>query len=462
MRLPIVAAHLFACALLALAPTACQDDPAPFEPAACGLAPYAWLAADQVGQVVSIEEDVNLRMSASALEALLELAGQNPLGSLDYGARLFFVRYRTQDKGVPVEATGMLAIPWNEGEPITPLPLVLWLHGTTGFVGACSPSARARAGEADALALMLVAAKGFVVLGPDYIGLDADADPAQLPPVTHAYLAMEQVALGSWDMARATHALLAGELEGQAETNGQVVLWGGSQGGHAVLACDRYAPLYAPEFSVSAAIALVPGSDLLALADYALSSTNDASVAVAAALSTQLMWYEGSAPLSDLLTDEPPWNFASEFLDALYGGCSAGDRFEGVSEIEQVYQADAIAAFAAADWDELEPWSCYLRENSPSWTSLPAHTDTPLLMVTAELDGLAHTPTMREDIVRLCEAGHSIDYIECAEAGHVDAAWWALPEQLEWLEERLAGVPMDPATTCQIGAPVHCSAQPES
>ena len=116
-----------------------------------------------------------------------------------------------------------------------------------------------------------------------------------------------------------------------------------------------------------------------------------------------------------------------------------------------------MSAVQAADWDAIEPWSCYLRENSPATTSIPRVSDIPLLVVFGEDDTLIHTPTQAADFDTLCSQGYRLEYLECAGAGHADAALSSLPEQLAWVDERLAGTPMDAARQCVRTPPVQCS-----
>ncbi len=429
-----------------------------FEPGGCGLADYDWLPAEQVGDVVAFEEVDDLRMSAGALNAVLEAAGYEQFTPLPYGGRVFTLRYTTQDKGRLVEATGAVAVPWEDGGRAEAYPRVLLLHGTTGFTSACAPSRQA---DSDGLTVLLLAAHGWVVVTPDYIGLDAGADPDQPPPVPHAYLGVEQVAVGALDMLRATEALLSAELSDLARPTSQYALWGGSQGGHAVFACDRLAPLYAPEFSFQAAMALVPATDVQGLAAYGLSSTNPATAGLAASLISLHRWYEGDAPVDGLLTDQAPAHLASALLPAMDESCSPGDIIQGADDVAQIFQPATIQAAREDRLDSLDPWGCYLRENSFATSRIPLRSRTPILFGLGELDDLVDTATERADFDRLCEMGYALEYLECADAGHNDMMVWSLPEQIAWLRARLAGEAPAPGDVCQRKAPQRCSMQPE-
>lgn len=450
------------CWLLALlSVAACGAEPLQYGPdmptGGNGLPAYEWVPRSQVGRVVSWEEAYLSQLDGPAIDALLMTAGADEFFSpVPHGAQVFRVRYTTQDKGRLVEATGLAAAPWDPDGARQSFPIVLFLHGTTGFMGECAPSYRM--GTEDLVALMLLAAQGYVVAAPDYIGLDADADFSQPTPVKHDYLGVEQTAVGSLDLARATRALLEdGEVGAMGRATGDLVLWGGSQGGHAAFACDLVAPYYAPEFDVVASVALVPPTDLLALAEYAMSSPNPATAAFGAVVTAQHLWYEGTADLGTFLVNTPERPLATLVPSLMYSGCDAGTAFDGITMVSEVYQADVIAGITSRDWDALAPWSAYLRDNSIATSPIPRLRDTPTLFVLSENDTLVYTPPEREDFDRLCGQGWTLDYLECAGAGHTEGALWSLPEQLEWVEARLAGTPV--AAPCQRRAPVMCSAQ---
>lgn len=450
LPLPLIAL----CVLLSACPA--DDDAAPYvEPGGCDLAPYAWLPAHEVGAVLHHQEDLLSPMASVTIDNLLP-EDYDWFVPVPYGARVFRVRYTTQDRGQAVEATGLVGLPYGDVPAGTSLPVALWTHGTTGFTHACAPSAM---GADGALGIYLLASLGYVVVAPDYIGLDGEADTSLPPPVRHAYLNIEQTAIGSLDMVRAVRALLADEPDLTVPVRDDLVVWGGSQGGHAALAVELLAPYYAPSEPVVATLALVPPTDLLGLADYAITAPNPATAAVAAMLVTAHHWYEGDAPFEDLLSTELPWGAAGTLPDALYADCDAGDVLDGATAMEHIYNADLLAALDGS-WESAEPWTCYLRENSFATTSVPRLSDGPVLFVLSEGDTLVYTPVIRDDFDRLCSLGYRLEYLECAGAGHAEGAVWSLPEQVEWLEERLAGVPLDPARVCQQSAPIRCSGQP--
>jgi hypothetical protein len=143
----------------------------------------------------------------------------------------------------------------------------------------------------------------------------------------------------------------------------------------------------------------------------------------------------------------------------MYAGCSADDTFDGITEVAQVYQPDVIAASQGADFGSFSPWGCYLKENSIPWTSIQKVKTTPTLFVTSQNDTLVYTPVEREDFPRLCAMGYALDYLECANARHTEGAIWSLPEQIAWVQDRLAGQPIPAADLCVVKPAVSCSGE---
>ena len=54
----------------------------------------------------------------------------------------------------------------------------------------------------------------------------------------------------------------------------------------------------------------------------------------------------------------------------------------------------------------------------------------------------------------VCDGGVVVDFIECAGAGHSEAAAAILPYALDWMADPLAGVPLE--VPCVVHEPVAC------
>ncbi len=431
----------------------CSDDdsgPPPIDPGGCGLTGYEWLPAGQVGEIVDHSEDGLSPMEGVMVDGLMSIVS-DALSPVPYGAQVFHVRYTTQHKGRQVEATGLVGVPWTPEGLTGDFPLVLFHHGTTGFFGGCAPSAL---GGENSLHVYVTASLGYVVFAPDYVGLDPDDADASLK---HAYLTMEQTAMGSLDMVRAGRPFVRDVVDTAVKLTSQVVIMGASQGGHAVFATELLAPYYAPEIDICCGVSMIPLTDLLGFAQHAVSDVNEGTFFLGAILTAHRRWYEGTAPLTEVLTDASPLHVATRLPEAMDTTCDAADVMDAATRIADLYNPDFVTAVQSGDWDAIEPWSCYLRENSPATTSIPRVSDIPMLVVFGEDDNLIHTPTQAADFDTLCDQGYRLEYLECADADHVNAALWSLPEQLNWIEDRLAGVPLDNSRQCIRTSPVVCS-----
>lgn len=437
-----------------------QDStPEAFQPtlpvAQCGMQPYSLLDMSQVGVLLDDEPVDGFELTAGGMDALLNLVPVDGLAPVPYGATVRRFRYTTQDRGQLQESTGLVAYPTGaEAAPEGGWPVLLMLHGFAGVFDACAPSADSLIGPA---LPALLASQGYAVIAPDYIGLNGMGAGSTAP---HAPLVMEQLAIGAWDAWRAGLPLLAEEAEGPLRDD--LVVWGASQGGHGALAVELAWPHYAPEAKLIAVIASTPASDLRAITQDAVSRLNDAMGLTALALARMWSWYAPEQGLDTLLTNTEPYFFADAIAELLASDpeeCSFDAVTPDVDGPEDVYAPDFIAAAAAGDWEAAAPWGCFVSENSLSTSSIPRLAEVPKLMVYGELDTLIVPPLQEPDLTQLCADGLSAEVIQCADAPHSEASLWSLPEQLAWLEARLAGEPWTPS--CGMVAPACCAGTPE-
>lgn len=115
---------LFSLLAVLVTPASCSDDDAPWknvEPGGCGLTGNTWLRPERVGRLVSF--DGGSPLSGADLDDILGDVPPAP-SPLPYGARVFYVRYTSQDKGREVEATGMIGLPWHGDGVQGPFPMV--------------------------------------------------------------------------------------------------------------------------------------------------------------------------------------------------------------------------------------------------------------------------------------------------------------------------------------------------
>jgi len=366
-----------------------------------------------------------------------------------HGTKSRLVRYQTQDRGKLVDATTTVTYP-DVSEAKT-FPIMLLLHGTAGFTDACAPSS----GVADdtlggftdeqALLLSIFASLGYIVVAPDYIGLKSMGAPTGF---LHPYLVGEPTAIASLDSIRAARKLLATSNV----TPGQVVVVGGSQGGHAAAFVNRFAPHYAPDISIKGSVWDVPPTDLIGHAALALATWRKATANTIAITTTFSDWY-GSVPGGLGSALKAP--YVTTVPAALAGGCSPGDAFAGAS-LETVFtpafRTAGVAKFAG------DAWKCFLDENSLSTTSVPKVDSVPSLFLLGENDDLVDPAVERASFTKLCSQGHVLQYLECQGASHTKPLSWAFDQWIDFLEARLAGTPL--TGTCVVRPAEKCTSTP--
>jgi dienelactone hydrolase len=418
--------------------------------AKCGQAPYTWLNDPSLGDVVGY--GARLPLTAAAINDLATSEGITLPKPAVHDVRVIQYRYVTQAHGVPTEATSLAAFPTDLAEDAPPLPTLLILHGTSGFNDGCAPSSSF---DAQGFAA-LFASFGYFVVAPDYIGLKGLGDPTGY---LHPYLVGEPTAMASLDSVRAAGKLPEARI-GTACASPEVIVLGGSQGGHAALWLDRLAPYYAPELQIAGVVATVPPADLLGQATRALQAPVSATGNTIAMLATQADWYGLRSRLNEVFVS--PLDVDLPAL--LASTCDPGDAFDP-TDLAQVFQAPILQAAADGTLADLSPWGCIFSENGLTSTSTPRLANQPehygILMIMGEADQLVHTPIERDSFTSLCaDQDMPLQYLECAGAKHTATTAWAIPEILSFIDDRLAHKPFASSLTCQLSAPTRCLGTP--
>jgi hypothetical protein len=411
----------------------------------CGPTDYEWVPRDQVGTIVSWERASELDLTAEAIRGVIGGAGfPTDLLDIQYDVRLYRFRYLTQDRGETVEATALLSFPETDAT----VPTLAWLHGTTGFTDECAPSGQGIEGAAGNL---LLSSLGVAVVAPDYLGMNGFGPASDQ---VHPYIIAEPTAVASLDALRAAWALIP-ELSGvDATVSRETILFGGSEGGFAALWSERYAPWYLPSADMVGVVASVPPTDVVGLAEHGATVEGATSLALAAALATYSDWYGFEEPLSEVLTDDEPYQLASTLLTTMDASCDFGDAYSDIDSVEAVYTETFRQAVADGTLTDFGPWGCALAANSLATGPFERISDTPILYVYSGADDLVYHQTNRDDIPRLCAQGYDMDVIECAGANHTEGAASSIPLQWAWVQDRLNGVPMD--DECGVPDPIQC------
>lgn len=414
------------------------------DPSVCGAPSYAWIDDPALGEVLEHEPATLGEITAQGIVALIESAAEATLDvPVEHDVAIWRYRYRTQDRGQWTEATSMVAVPTTPGGSF---PVLLSPHGTSGFSDGCSPSATLEG----ALAAALVASMGFVVVVPDFLGMRSMGPPSD---AVHPYVVAEPTAIASLDALRGARELLAGPVGAGIDVpEGRVLLIGGSQGGHGVLAISRYAPYYLGpgEEEIVAIATSVPVSDLVGQTQYWSGVHGLGTENVVAVLSAASDWY--GADLSTMLqapldVDVPEQMAENCSLSGLLGATTSTDEV-----FTAAYRADAEAGFP----EDGTVASCLLRENSLVHTSVEPLIRPPTMWVLGEGDTLLYNPAERAAFDTFCERGEQMVYTECEGAEHTEAAAATLLDQLDFLRARWAGEALDPEAVCERTAAVAC------
>lgn len=432
------------------------------EPALCGMTTYHWLPATGMGDIVEFDQmfgslgDIaqTSKVALQLIKAQLKNDGEvNLQREPAYDTLVFRILYKTQDKGQQVEATGTIAVPLS-GKTF---PILMVQHGTAGLGDPCSPSAGDEL-NGTAMVAALFASFGYIAIAPDYIGLKSMGTAST---ELHSYLIGEPTAIASLDMVRAVPKFLARpeiQLLGIDPKPGKVIISGGSQGGHAAAFTTRYAPYYAPELDIKGAVWGIPPTDIYSHAVRALNNYVPASGNTALVFLSANDWYRDEPMmLSDVFN--APWD--ADLRPHGLVSCDLDGPLEdaGVDTLEELFTPELLAAAKLDPFmDGYEPWLCYIKENTLSRTSTPRIDTIPAFMILSENDTLVVPFIERDAFAELCDQGYQIQYRECTGASHSDGFLWSLDDQLDWLDERYADIPM--TDVCTIHAPVKCKSDP--
>lgn len=422
-------------------------------PARCGQPAHSWVQDPSLGEIVAHDATSSSRFDASGLAEVAAAQGFTLPETPRYDVSLAMITYVTQDRGVLVDATALVA--WPRGMPAdAPDPdLVLMLHGASGYGDGCGPT-RDLGGK---LVSALLASLGWMVVAPDYLGMRGDGTRSAFP---HPYLVGQATAIASLDAARAAIAMDPTRRAGLC-TSGRVLVLGGSQGGHAALWTERLAPYYASELEIVGTVATVPPANPAAQVERALRSMVPATRSSIVFFGLVPHWY--GAP--ELLEDAFVPSIAADVTERLGSGCDPGGPISPAT-LEEVFTPGILEAAARGELANYGDLGCMLRESSLTATTIPRlGPDEPsyaILYVVGGADPLVDPAIERASAATLCAAGAPIQFLECEGAEHIQGTGWALPEIVEFARARFAGEVPPPGSLCALGPPSRCRGTPSS
>ncbi|MEQ6896771.1 lipase family protein [Microbacterium sp. KR10-403] len=331
-------------------------------------------------------------------------------GTIPPGATVTRILYSTTDAhGQTVAASALVIVPEEEIQ-LTPHPVVLWNHGTTGVARGCAPSLTDNAATKWAIpGLDRALAHGWMVVAPDYAG--------QGTPGVFPYL------IGQGEGRSALDAVVAAEKLPHVWASDDVVVWGHSQGGHAALWASRLAKKYTPDLNVLGTAALAPAGDPLALA-------RDLTAGFASPELTVLTAWV-LVPYSETYPDVRLADYVSPGTRAIVRELAQRCPSEpalmvsvlaalGISEHQTLYIGDLTAGNLGRR----------LGENTAMGT-WPA----PLLIQWGADDEVIPTSQQVAYVTRLCKAGNDVEWVEYPVTHHQDILQpgsQAISKLLDW------------------------------
>lgn len=419
-------------------------------PAVCGQTPYQWQPTAGMGTVLEYSRNLLpvLKLVISGLEVAAFLGAQlNVHHSVNYDVQTAAIRYQTQDRGQLVDATAMVTWPKATGKQF---PVLLFLHPTLGYTDGCAPSAKSADLTAPMTIFSLIAASaGYVAVFPDYLN---QRSLGQTSTKVTPYLLLEPTAIVSLDAVRAAQKYVAAH-ETVTATN-DVYVWGHSQGAQAVEYVTALQPLYAPEFSIRAAAAVSPPSDLRESAKQNFAGTAPTYNLGEAIAYTWSDYYSGAALTTALL---PPWDGLALTELKNYCNSSYNDPIKAVTDPAKIFTPMFLDTLLRGQMNE--PWSCWLHYNNPATMTPAMNPSVPLLYVTGDKDTTVPPPANDPVSAKWCGQGVKIQYLQCSGADHVHSLTNSVDDVLKFFEDRQAKLPL-PSDVCQSKPAVRCASTP--
>jgi fermentation-respiration switch protein FrsA (DUF1100 family) len=404
--------------VLAASLAACGDDAG--DPAETGrtIPPETTTTTEAdaaAGGPVELDADEDLYALAEDIEPGEpgEVIAVQQIPGADVPGTVWRILYHSESiQGDDIAVSGLLAVPAGE-PPAEGRPILSWAHGTTGLADECAPSIEPDGAGIDLAAPFLE--RGMVVVATDYEGLGT--------PGLHPYVAGESEGRGTLDIARA-----ARNLEDVTGASARVVLWGHSQGGHAVLFANQIAPTWAPELEIVGTVAGAPPSQLPLISAALQDSPFKHYIAMAAA------GWNAAFPDADLdlvMTQE-----GQALLDVMEEGCS--------DDIAEAFAPLTYEETVVADPATVEPWATLLVTNDPGQVIGAS----PILIIHGEQDEQIPVVSSQLLLDRLCGLGQVVERRTYPGQSHAGVIEPSFDDMVLWMDARLEGEPA--GTSCPI------------
>ena len=329
--------------------------------------------------------------------------------------RIWEVRYRSRTNlGAATTVSGWIAKPdpRKHRRPAGGYPVLAFAHGTTGLADACAPTRRSSPSETIPL-LRNFLDKGFVVVATDYQGLGTEG--------LHHYLVGPTEGRSVLDSVRAARDFAQGGAD--------AVLFGHSQGGHAVIFANELAPSYAPELNIVGTIGSGTGVVDSAgnMLQYIKSSPYKGYL-VMVALAQNAAYGDEEVPLSRWFT--PAGIQAAQALNSICVDQLVATY--GSLDESYLFVENAPLPMTSSRYDPLKDATPGLRVGA-----------SPILMIHGRNDPQIPSAALVPWVQETCARGQKI-YLEWFDTGHrvpYEAPGMVEPVLSKWIGDRFAGRP---------------------
>jgi alpha-beta hydrolase superfamily lysophospholipase len=326
------------------------------------------------------------------------------------GSVAWRVLYHTTDESGTDRVVSAVVVAPAGPAPPGGRPVVGWGHPTTGAVARCAPSNGLDPFDLiEGLRDLLYA--GYVVAAADYPGLGVEGQSSYLIGVTEGNSVLD--------------AIRAARHLPEAGAGTDVLLWGHSQGGQAVLFAGQSIKSYAPELHLRAVAAAAPATELATLLDDHISDASGVTIGSYAYAAYQAV-YPG-ASLASILT--PAGVAATPPMAQL---CLFGE-YLALRKIAD----PLIGEYVAHDPATTEPWAGLLRQNTPGATPVGV----PVFIAQGEADELVKPAATTQYVNTVCARGEHVAYKQYPGANHGSIARVAMADVLVFLAGALNGAP---------------------
>lgn len=327
--------------------------------------------------------------------------------------RIFEITYQTPGvDGTMLDASGIVLVPPSGNGPF---PLLSAQHGTI-FDRHVAPTYLDSCPEAQAW-LMEVAAKGYVVVMADYIGL------GKTGTTLHPYFHTQTEATATRDMIRAARDFCK---EQGILLNEKLFLVGYSQGGHVTASLQRLLEQeHADEFPITASAIMAAPLDLTMLFQHHINTPMAISSAVTSLMTNTFNWIYTITPDLNTILQQPFDSLVPVLLDFNHPETTVIQTLNNPPV--NIFQPQFLAEAAAGT----HPFNTALDTNQVfNWSP-----QAPTILVYSMADEVVPFAIGEKAYARMSELGGHVDTISTGNIyNHADGFLPALMKAKEWFD----------------------------